>query len=173
MRFFPQSDTGWELIYTPSMVKAKIEQVSSQVLSFNKDVRSYLAELKKKYNEAKDPKERTAREERLEKVYRFGVVWSSFIESFNQWYGSNPSSLFGSNYSQAEDYQRQLVQFWDKFVQLGGEPTMDKPNPPPADTLARYMPLLYLGVGVAGLWALSKIIGSVASTGAFDKEKRE
>jgi hypothetical protein len=161
MRFFEETEVGWQPYLSPSTIEAKVNQVSEQVLAFNRDVRDYLAASKNKTGGVP------------ENVFRFAKSWSTYIEDFNNWYGGKPSKYWGTTYSQAEDYERQLSKFWEAFSRLGGKPTMDKPTPPPADAMARYMPLLYLGVGVAGLWALSKIIGSVASTGAFDKEKRE
>lgn len=153
MRFFPESDTGSELHYTPANIAAQISELTNQIVNLRAEIIRQI--------DVTDPDKRAF----VESYARWSDGWLKFVEE-------NPSSWWGSNLQIVEMYRANLVKYYDLFEKYGGKGNFPKPVANQGDTLDKLMPLLYVGLGVAGLWAISKIIGSVTGTGLLDKERR-
>ena len=144
---------GAELIYTPANVAAQIAELTNQIVSLRQEIINQI--------DVSEPNKRAF----VENYARWSDGWMKFVED-------NPSSWWASNLQIVELYRANLVKYYEAFERLGGKAMFPKPVADQGGTLDKLMPLLYVGLGVAGLWAVSKIIGSVTGTGLLDKERR-
>ena len=105
------------LILTPSTIQAELEKTNTYIETLDAEIRSF---------EGIDP----------------GLLraWSFFVDEWLTWYGaggvwffgSGPSTFWGSTYQQALDYQRRAEEFRAKFVAVGGKTATSPQATPPA-----------------------------------------
>lgn len=152
MRFFPESGMGAEPFYTPANIEAQVGELSVAILGLQREIAD-------QFGSGRTREEQT------------------FIANYNDWvenwkrFALKASNIWGSNLDIVNRARASFATYQDRFIALGGRTLVARPAIE-GSVLGSLQPLLYVGLAVVGLWAISNIVGSISRTGHFDKERR-